>query len=85
MHGSPRRSEVWPISCFRSLQAWDRTPSLGALVNIPDAWLAENSPAMTSATLPSGYCRPPLHAYPHVPGKPRQHIVAQPACLPALI
>lgn len=35
---------------------------------------------MTSATLPSGYRCPPLRTYPHVPGKPRQYIVAQPAC-----
>lgn len=49
-------------------------------MSIPDARLAESSPAMTSATLPSGYCCPPLRTYPHVPGKPRQYIVAQPAC-----
>lgn len=61
------------------LRSWD--PLLAALgVNIPDAWLAESSPAMTSATLPSGYRYPPLRTYPHVPGKPRQYIVAQPAC-----
>lgn len=55
-------------------------PFGGPGVNIPDARLAESSPAMTSATLPSGYRCPPLRAYPHVPGKPRQYIVAQPAC-----
>jgi hypothetical protein len=53
------------VQCLMQVspRSWDRTPSLGrpGLVNIPDAWLAENSPAMTSATLPSGYTRPPLH------------------------
>lgn len=70
LHVRPKQSEVWPVI---------RRPR-APLVNIPDARLAESSPAMTSATLPSGYRSPPWRTYPHVPGKPRQYIVAQPAC-----